>query len=54
MSKPTMFSKKIEPNFDNIANLSYDELIELSLTAYKISYEYGLLVANRIREFENE
>lgn len=50
MSKPTLFSANIE----NIENLSYDELVALAVTAYSISYEYGLAVANRIREVENE
>ena len=50
MSKPKMFSV----DFDKLESLSYTELVALAVTAYSINYEYGLAVANRIREFENE
>ena len=35
---------------NELSELAYDELILLSATAYDISYEFGLAVADEIRK----
>ncbi len=49
-----MENKKRQNQIVDVTELAMDELISLLPKAYKLSYDYGLLVANQIRLLQKE